>query len=71
MKSDNKFVAVLLIALGFIGSMAMFVGLYLMLRSIGGSVYTMLIWLGVFLGGLLLLSIPITIVLVNKRKINK
>ena len=71
MKSDNKFLAVLFIAMGILGALAMFVGFYLMLRSIGGSVATMLIWLGVFLGGLLLLSVPIIVVLVNKRKINK
>ena len=71
MKSDNKFLAVLFIAMGILGALAMFVGFYLMLRSIGGSVATMLIWLGVFLGGLLLLSVPIIVVLINKRKINK
>ena len=71
MKSDNKFLAVLFIAMGILGALAMFVGFYLMLRSIGGSVATMLIWLGVFLGGLLLLSVPIIVILVNKRKINK
>ena len=71
MKSDNKFLAVLFIAMGILGALAMFVGFYLMLRSIGGSVATMMIWLGVFLGGLLLLSVPIIVVLINKRKINK
>lgn len=71
MKSDNKFVAVLLIILGILGLLGMFVGFYLMLRSIGGSVATMMIWLGVFIGGLLLFSVPVIVILINKRKINK
>ena len=71
MKSDNKFVAVLLIISGILGLLGMFVGFYLMLRSIGGSVATMMIWLGVFIGGLLLFSVPVIVILINKRKINK
>lgn len=70
MKSDNKFVAVLLIILGILGLLAMFVGFYLMLQS-GDSTPTLLLWLGVFIGGLLLFCIPVIVILVNKRKINK
>ena len=70
MKSDNKFVAVLLIILGILGLLAMFVGFYLMLQS-GDSTPTLLLWLGVFFGGLLLFSVPVIVILINKRKINK
>lgn len=71
MKSDNKFVVVVFAFFGIVALLAMFVGFYLMLQNIKQNQTMTLVWMGVFLGGLLILVILGLIIFINKKKINK
>ena len=68
----NRFVKIVYKVLGILFLMATFVGAFMMFNSIGKNNTMVLIWMGVFLGGMLGLAVLVIIYIHNKKKaINK
>ena len=67
----NKAVKILLIVFGVLALLVMFVGFYLMMQTIitnGDNHTTIFMWMGVLLGGTLLLGAVVTIYFVLRKK---
>lgn len=64
----KKLAKVLYSIFGIISLLALFVGFYMMIQSLGKNNKMTLIWMGVFLAGILGFIIIATIIFIRKRK---